>query len=45
MGEHTEKQFVCLRQKQGRDAHPESKGVGVLPNEEERSKEVVKSFI
>ena len=39
VGEHTEKQ---LRQKEGRDAHPERKGVGVLPNEEERSEEAVR---
>ena len=45
VGEHTGKQFVQLRQKQGRDAHPERKGVGVLPNKEERSKEAVKSLI
>ena len=45
MGEHTEKQFVFLRQKQGRDTHPERKYVVILPNEEEHSKEVVKSFI
>ena len=44
MGEHTEKQFVYLRQKQDRDTHPERKGVAVLPNEEERSKEEVKSL-
>ena len=42
VGEHTEKQFA---QKQGRDAHPERKGVGILPNEEECSKGAVKSFI
>ena len=45
MGEHTEKQFVYLRQKQGRNTHPERKGVGILSNEEKCSKEVVKSFI
>ena len=33
MGEHTEKQFVYLRQKQGRKTHPERKGVGIPPNE------------
>ena len=37
MGEHTEKQSVYLRQKQGRDTHLERKGTGVLSNEEERS--------
>ena len=45
MGEHTEKQLVYLRQKQGRNTHPERKGVGVLPNEEKYGEEVVKSFI
>ena len=30
-GEHIETQFVKLRYKQGRDAHPERKGVGVPP--------------
>ena len=33
MGEHTEKQFVYLRQKQGRKTHLERKGVGIPPNE------------
>ena len=45
VGEHTETQFICLRQKQGRDTLLERKGVGVPPNEEERSKEAVKSLI
>ena len=45
MGEHTEKQLVQLRQKQGRDGHPERKGVGIPPNKEEPSKEAVKSLI
>ena len=40
MGEHTEKQFIYLSQKLGRNTHPEGKGVGVLSNEEEYSKEV-----
>ena len=31
--------LFCL--KTGRDAHPERKGVGVLPREEECSKEVI----
>ena len=44
VGEHTEKRFVQLRQKQGRDAHPGSKGVGVPPSEE-RLKEEAESFI
>ena len=42
MGEHTEEQFVYLRQKQGRNTYQERKGVDVLPNEEECSKEVIK---
>ena len=41
MGEHTEKQFVYLRQKQGRNTHPERWGMGIPPNEEECSKEVI----
>ena len=41
MGEHTEKHFVYLRQKQGRNTHPERKGLGILPNEKECSKEVI----
>ena len=45
VGEHTVKQFVQLRQKQGRDAHPERKGVGVPFSEADRGKEVVKSFM
>ena len=45
VGEHTEKHFVYWRQKQGRDIQLERKGVGILPNEEECSKEAVKSFI
>ena len=45
VGEDLEKWFVYLRQKQGRDAHLERKGVGVLPSEEECSKEAVKTFI
>ena len=44
-GEHTEKQFSYLRQRQGRDTHVERKGVGVPLNEEGLSKEAVKSFI
>ena len=39
------RETVSLRQKQGRDTHPERKDVGVLLNEEEYSKEAVKSFI
>ena len=45
VGEHTEKQFVQVRQKQGRDAYLERKGVGVPSSEEEHSKETVNSFI
>lgn len=41
MEEHTENWF----EKQGRDAHPERKGVGVPLSEEECWKEAVKSFI
>ena len=33
MGEHRGKQFVYPTQKQGRDAHPERKGIGILSNE------------
>ena len=39
MGEHTEKWFVWLRQKQGRDAHLERKGMGVPRNESESESE------
>ena len=45
MGDHTEKQLACLRQRQGRDTHVERKGVGVPLKEEELSKEAVISFI
>jgi len=38
MGEHRGKQFVYPTQKQGRDAHPERKGIGILSNEGEGSK-------
>ena len=38
MGEHRGKQFVYPTQKQGRDAHPERKGIGILSNEGECSK-------
>ena len=31
---------VYPTQKQGRDVHPERKGMGIFPNEEEHSKEV-----
>ena len=43
-GEHTKKQFVQLREEQGRDAHTlGEKGCGHPP--EKGSKEAVKSFI
>ena len=35
MGDHTGKQFVYPTQKQGRDAPPERKGMGIVSNEEE----------
>ena len=35
------RQFVYLTLKQGRNTHPERKGMGVLSNEEEHSKEVI----
>ena len=38
MGEHTEKQFAYLRQRQGRDTHVERKGACVPLNEEGLSK-------
>ena len=39
MGEHRGKQFYFYpTQKQGRDAHPERKGIGILSNEGEGSK-------
>ena len=37
MGEHTEKKFVYLRQKQDRNTTPERKGMGILSKEEEHS--------
>ena len=40
MGEHREKQFIYLRQRQGRNTHLERKGMGIFLNEEEHSKEV-----
>ena len=45
MGDHTEKQLACLRQRQGRDTHVERKGAGVPLKEEELSKEAVISSI
>ena len=42
MGEHTEKKFVYLRQKQDRNTTPERKGMGILSKEEERSKSEAK---
>ena len=38
MGEHTGKQFAYLTQNQGRDTHPEKKGMGIVSSEEEGSK-------
>ena len=38
MGDLTGKQFVCPTQKQGRDVHPERKGMGILSREEEYGK-------
>ena len=35
MAEHTEKQVVYLRQKEGRNTPPEGKGMGILSEEEE----------
>ena len=35
MSEHTKKQFVQLRQKEGRNTPPEGKGMGILSEEEE----------
>ena len=43
MGEHTEKQFVKTEARHR--CTPETKGVGAPPNEEEPSKEAVKSLI
>ena len=45
VGEHREKQFVQLRQQQGRDTQPEGKGGVVTLSEEAHSKEAHKSFI
>ena len=45
VGEHKEKKFVQMRQKQDRDAQLERKGVGFPPSQEECSKEAFKSFI
>ena len=35
MGQHTGTQFVSPTQKQGRDAHPDREGLGLLSGEEE----------
>ena len=37
VGKHTGKQFVYLTQNQGRDTHPEERGMGILSSEEEGS--------
>ena len=44
-GEHTKKQFVQLREEQGRDAHTWRERARASPSEEKGSKEAVKSFI
>ena len=41
VGEHTEKQYVYLEQKQGRNTHPETKDLDIFPKEEECSKDAV----
>ena len=45
MGEHTDKQFIYLSQKQDRNTYSEKKGMGILSDEEEHSKEVIFIFI
>lgn len=45
MGEHTDKQFIYLSQKQDRNTYSEKKGMGILSGEEEHSKEVIFIFI
>ena len=45
MGEHTEKQFIDLSQKLGRNTHPERKGVGVLSNGRSTVKRWLKSLM
>ena len=45
MGGHTEKQFVYLEQKHGRNTHPETKDVNIFPKEEEAVKTQFKSLI
>ena len=42
MRKPTGEQCVCLTQKQGRDTRSERKGMGILSNEEERSKSEAK---
>ena len=37
--------YGVISQKQGGNTHPESKGMGVLHNEEEHSEEAVQPFI
>ena len=41
MGEHTDKQFIYLSQKQDRNTYSEKKGMGILSGEEEHSKEMI----
>ena len=42
MVEHTGKQSVYPTQKQGRDAHPERKDMGIVSNEERHSKSEIR---
>ena len=42
MGKPTGKQFVYLTQKQGGDAHPERKDMGIVSNEERHSKSEIR---
>ena len=44
-GKHTKKEFVQLREEQGRDAHTWRGRARASPSEEKGSKEAVKSFI
>ena len=41
MGEHTDKQFIYLSQKQDRNTYSEKKGMGILSGEEKHSKEMI----
>ena len=44
MGAHTGKECIYHNQKQGRNTHPERKGVGISTSEEGHGKEAVKSL-